>query len=111
MTEIVRQRQSLRQILIYTKTARHAAGNLGNFDAVGQTGSEVITMGRNEDLRLVFQSPKCRRMDDPVAIALETTAAATFSFGMQPTAALVWPRRKRRKGLQHACTISAHTFK
>jgi hypothetical protein len=111
MSKIVRQRQRLGQILIQTKTARHAAGDLSHFDAVSQSGSKVIAMGGNEDLRLMFQAPKSGRVDDPVAVALETTAAAAFGFGMQPTAAIFRPRRKRRWGLQHGCTISAHTFK
>jgi hypothetical protein len=47
---------------------------------VRQAGTEEIAFVIDEDLRLVFETPKSRRMHDPVAVALGTRCDTTASY-------------------------------
>ena len=89
VSEIVRQRQALGQILVEPQRARQRTGDLRHLDRVRQPGPEVVALVIDEDLRLVLQPPERRRMDDPVAVALERRARRAFRFGHQTADALV----------------------
>ena len=74
MTDIVRQRQRLAQILIEPEDTRDDTRDLGDFQAVGQAHAVMVAVGRDEDLGLVAQAAERDRMDDAVTIALIGTA-------------------------------------
>src|SRR5690606_31198016 len=74
MTDIVRKAEGLGQILVEPERASDAATDLCHFDAVGQPNAVMIAVGRNKYLRLVAQPAKGDRMDDAVAVALESVA-------------------------------------
>ncbi len=74
MSDVVRQRQRLRQILIEPESVRHGARDLRHLDGMRQTVAEVIGESRREHLRLVFQAPERAGMNDAVAIALKFIA-------------------------------------
>ena len=89
MSEIVRQRQGLAQILIETKRAANRTRDLRNFEAMGQASPEEIALVIDENLGLVFEPAERGGMNDPVAVALEGTAGLAFRFRMQPATAFV----------------------
>tara|TARA_B100000676_G_scaffold312648_1_gene387934 strand:+ start:3531 stop:3779 length:249 start_codon:yes stop_codon:yes gene_type:complete len=74
MAEIVRERQCFRKVFVYANFARHRAGDLRDFNAMGQTRPEVIAVRRNKDLSLMLKATKGRGMDDPIPVPLEATA-------------------------------------
>src|SRR6185503_15496760 len=88
MTEIVCERQGLRQVLIEAKRACKRAGNLDDFQSVRQPRSVMITFVIDEDLRLVGKPPEGGGMDDPVTVPPEGIACRTDRLGMEPAAAL-----------------------
>src|SRR6516165_2775592 len=53
MTKVMRKRQSLGEVLVDVQRARHRAGDLRYFEAVGQPRAVVIALVIDEDLRLV----------------------------------------------------------
>ena len=46
----------------------------------------MVALVRHEDLRLVGEAAERRRMDDPVAVALEIGAGRRKGFGLKATA-------------------------
>jgi hypothetical protein len=89
MTEVVSQAQCLGQILVEPERPGHGTANLRDFQAVRKAYAVMITVRRNEDLRLVPKSAESDRMDDAVAVALINVAGSPRSgagFGMEPAA-------------------------
>ena len=74
MTEIVGQRERLRQIFIGGERAADRASDLRNLKAVGETSAEKVALMIDEHLRLVFEPAERRGVDDAVAVALEAGA-------------------------------------
>ena len=58
---------------IETDGASNRRGNLGHLERVGQAGALVV-LRKHEDLGLAGESPKRRRVQDTITIALETGA-------------------------------------
>ena len=58
MPEIMRKAKCLGQILIKSECACNRPANLRNFDTVGQADTEMITIGRNENLCFMAQPAK-----------------------------------------------------
>jgi hypothetical protein len=75
VTEVVRQRQRLGEILVQSERTGERAGNLRDLKRVCQSRAIVIALVIDEDLRLVRQPSKSRGMDDSVAVAPEGVAA------------------------------------
>jgi len=95
VAEIVHQGDRLGQILVQAQRARHRARDLRHLDRVGQPRAVVVSFMLDEDLGLVLEAAKGRRMKDPVTIALEGRAMRRCGLGMKPTAA---PGGMRRVG-------------
>ena len=72
------------QFLIQPQSASDCARHLGDLDRMGQAGPEMIALVLHKHLSFVLESPKCRTVDNPVAIPLETRAESAFFFGVQP---------------------------
>jgi hypothetical protein len=91
MADIVRQAQRFGQIFVEPESARDAAADLRDLDAVGQADAVMIAIGRDEHLRLVAEATERDRMDDAVAVALEVVARTAHHpaklFEAAPTAA------------------------
>ncbi len=77
MAQIVGQSDGLGQILIQPQTPRHRAGRAHNLQRVRETRPVMIALRRDEDLRLVCQSPE--------RLAMEHTIAITLVLGAQQT--------------------------
>ena len=82
VAEIMRQRQRLGQVLIEPQCPRQRAGDLGDFEAVGQPDPEMVAIRSHEHLGLVAQAAKGARMDDAVAITLEGRAGGGRRLGV-----------------------------
>ena len=87
MAEIVRQRQRLGQVLVEAERAGERAGDLGDFQRMGQPGAVVVALVKDEHLRLVRQPAEGRRMDDAVAIAAKGVAGRARRLGKAPAPA------------------------
>ena len=74
MAEVVRQRQRLGEVLVEAERAGERAGDLGDFQRVGEPGAVMVALVVDEDLRLVGEAPERGRVDDAVAIAAEGVA-------------------------------------
>ena len=74
MTEIVRQRDGLGEVLVQAQGAGDVARDRGDFHRVREPGAEVIPRAVQEHLGLVFQPAKRARVDDAVAVPLELGA-------------------------------------
>ena len=88
MAEIVRQRQRLGEVLVEAERARERAGDLRDFERMGEPGAVMVALVIDEHLRLVRQPAECGRMDDAVAIAAEIVARRARRLGIAPAAAL-----------------------
>ncbi len=85
MSKIMHKGHGLREIFIQSQSTRQRAGNLRHLDGMGQTGSIVIAFMGNENLRLMFEATKGRRVNDSVAIALERRSRCAFRLRNQPS--------------------------
>ncbi len=86
VAKVVDERHALRQVLVKLQGARQGTGDLGDLDRVRQARAIMIAVLRDEDLRLVLQTAKSRRMDDAVAIALKFGTRGAAAFGIKPSA-------------------------
>jgi hypothetical protein len=84
MPQIVGKRNCLDKIFVKSQGTSYASCDLGDFKGVGQACAEKIAFMVNEDLRLVFKSPKCGRMHDSITIPLKLAAMRGRLVGMAP---------------------------
>jgi hypothetical protein len=87
MAKIMRERECLGQILVDAERAREAAGNLRNFEAMGQPRAIMITFVIDEDLGLVVEAAECGGMEDAVAVARIERAGRARRLGDEPATA------------------------
>ena len=85
MAEVVRQRDGFGQVFVEPQGAGEGAGDLGDFQGVGQPRPVMVLFGVNEDLRLVLEPPKGLGVQDPVPVALELGADGVRRFGPGPS--------------------------
>ena len=74
MADVVDQRQRFDQIDVEVERAGDGAGDLRDFDGVGEAVAEVVGVAAGEDLRLGFQPAKGAGMNDAIAVALKVVA-------------------------------------
>ena len=89
MTEVMGQRQRLREILVQAKLARQCAGNLRYFERMGQPGAVMIALVEHEDLGFMLEAAEGGRMDHPVAIAAKWAAGLARRLVKQSAPAAV----------------------
>jgi len=97
VAKVVGKGNCLGKVFIEPQAARDGTRNLSDLQAVRESSPEMIAFVIDKNLRLVFEAPESRRMNDPVAVALIFTAAARRRFPMQPSARLLWVRGVRRQ--------------
>ena len=76
VAKIVRQAQSLCQVLIQSQSAGKNAPDLRDFKAVREPGAIMVPIRGDKDLCLRFEPAKAHRMDNAIAVALEIGARA-----------------------------------
>ena len=68
------QGRGLGQVLVQVQRPRDGAGDLRDFERVGQPGDEMILRRGDEDLRLVLEPPEGLGVEYSVAVALVVSA-------------------------------------
>ena len=69
MAEIVGQRQRLGEVLVDPKRAGDGAGDLRDFETMGEAGAVMIALVIDEHLGLIVEPAEGGRMQDAVAVA------------------------------------------
>ena len=87
MTDVVAQGEGFGEFFIEIERRGHGAGDLRDFNGVGEPVAEMIRDARRKNLRFIFKPSKSARMDNAVAIALELAAVRMRQFGISPAAA------------------------
>src|SRR5439155_9155728 len=82
VTEVVRQRDGLRQVFVKFERAGDVAGDGGDFHRVRQPRAQMVASAVEEDLRFVFEPAKRARVNDAVAVALIMCAPVGRLFGV-----------------------------
>ena len=72
MPQIVAQRDGLGQILVQPQGPGGRPGDLGHLERMGEPDSVVVALRRDEDLGLVLEAAEGLRVNDAVAIQLES---------------------------------------
>src|SRR5258706_1941185 len=85
--EIVREGQRLGEVLVQRQHAGQRARDLCNLERVRKPRTVVVALVLNEHLRLVFQPPEGRGMDDPIPVALMAAPGWAFRLGNEAAAA------------------------
>ena len=83
----MRQRQRFGEVLIEAELPGQRAGNLRDFQRMGQPGAVMVALVEHEHLRLVLEAAERGGMDNPVAIAPERAAGPARRLRKQPAAA------------------------
>ncbi len=83
VAEIMDERDTFSEILIELQRPCQGTGNLRHLDRVGETCAVVVAVHTDENLRLVFQPPEGRGVDDAVTVALEFRPGERGAFRNQ----------------------------
>jgi hypothetical protein len=97
MAQVVGQAERFSQVLVKSEHPRHRTPDLSHFEAVSQPNPIVVAVRSDEHLRFVAESAEGDGMNDPVAVALEDVARASWrpiGFRMGPAAGFVGIRGK-----------------
>ncbi len=86
VAEIVAERDRLGEVVVEAQSPRERAGDLRDFDRVGEAGAEMVALVVDEHLGLVGEAAKGGRMDDAVAVALEFGAGRRRRLGEKAAA-------------------------
>src|SRR5665811_2152052 len=102
MTQIMTQRDRLREVLIQAQRSSHSARYPRNLQSMGQASAVMVTLWRNEDLRLVLQATKRLAVHNPIPIALERRADIAGPLRLHSSLGFSRPLRQRRKACLQA---------
>ena len=95
MAEIVGERQRLGEVLVDAKRPRNGAGDLRDFETMGEARAVMIALVIDEHLGLVVEPPEGHRMQDAVAVARVRRARGARRLGHEPAAARLADRRHK----------------
>ena len=96
--QIMRKADGLGQILVQAQTPGNGAGDLRNFQRMGQPGAVQVTFRREEHLRFLLETPEGLAVQHPVAIPLEHRAQRVLRLRHDSAAACIAEGRPRCKG-------------
>src|SRR5258708_23115651 len=71
MAQVVREADALDEIEVGAERCRNTAPNLRHFQRMSEARAVIIALVVDEDLRFIFQPPKCCRVQDAVTIFLK----------------------------------------
>ena len=98
-TVVSKSEHMLGQIFVDAERARHGAGDLRHFEAMGEPSAVMIALVIDEDLRLVGQPAESGRMQDAVAVPGVKRARGAWRLGHEAAPALALIHGVRRQGL------------
>ncbi len=81
VADVVDQREGLGEIDVEAEGSGDGAGDLRDFERVGEAVAEVVGVAAGEDLRFGFEAAEGAGMDDAVAVALEVVAVGMRGSG------------------------------
>ena len=84
MPEVVAQPDRLREVLVQAQRTRHRARDRRHLERVREPRTVVVSLGRDEHLRLVLQAAKGLAVHDAVAIALKRRAQRAILLREHP---------------------------
>jgi hypothetical protein len=87
VAKIMRQRQSLGQIVVEPQSTRQSAGDLADLNRMREAGAVMIALVGHKNLTLVGKPAKRGGMDDAVAVALKFAARGRGRLRQQPPTA------------------------
>src|ERR1700678_3422981 len=87
MTDVVAERESFGEFFVEIQRRGYGAGDLRDFDGMGEPVAKMVRDSGGENLGFVFKAAKSPRMDNAVAIALEFAAIRMRKFGISPATA------------------------
>ena len=87
MAHVVDQSQGLGEIFIQAQGGGYGAGNLSDFNRVGESIAEVVGEAGGKDLGLVLQSPERPGVDHAIAVPLELGPVGMRQLRIPPTPA------------------------
>jgi hypothetical protein len=104
MAEIVHQGKRLGKVRVEAERPRNSAGNLRDFDCVGEPVAKVVGVAASENLSLICQAAKGAGVDDPVTVALKVVAIGMRRLWKAASARLFY---LHRVGGQHVVSLAA----
>ena len=96
MAQIVSQRSRLGQGRIDAKRIGQSAGQVSDFERVGQPGAEVIALVIDEYLRFILQTSESRGVHDALTVDHERRDCRCVGIGVHATLRLFVDQRVRR---------------
>jgi iron-sulfur cluster assembly accessory protein len=87
VAKIMGERKRLSEIVVEAERAGKRARDLPDFEGMGEPGTEMVALVRNEDLCLMGQPSEGGAVDDAVAIALKYRAGLRMRLRDQSSAA------------------------
>src|SRR5579862_6297053 len=84
MSDVVRQGQGFGQIFIQRQRRGYRTRDLGYFDGVRQAIAKMVAQARREDLGFGFQAAEGARVNNAVAVALESVTVGVRGFRITP---------------------------
>ncbi len=97
MADVVNQGERFGQVDVQAECCGDGAGDLRDFERVGQTVAEVVGVAAGEDLGFGFETAEGAGMDDAVAVALEVVAVGMLRLGETASAGVFDVHRVTRK--------------
>jgi hypothetical protein len=97
VANIVDQGQSLAELTVEAESGGNSTRDLGDFEGVSEPIAKMIGISRSKNLSLGFQTAKCARVNDAVAIACVLGAVRMPRFRKAATARKVFAHGQRRK--------------
>ncbi len=82
MAEIMGEGDCLCEVRVQAQRVGDGAGDLGDFQGVGEAGAEVVAFVGHEDLRLFLEPAERGGVDDPVAVARERGPGSARRLGV-----------------------------
>ena len=93
VAKVVGEADGLGQVLIEPQRPGDGAGDLGDFQRVGQAGAVEVALRREEDLRFLLEPPERLAVEHPVAVPLEHRADGVLFLRSLPAPACIAERR------------------
>ncbi len=88
MPQVVRQRNGFREVFVEAQAAGDIAGDLGDFNGMGEAVAVVVAVIGNKDLGFGLKSAERLGMDNPVSVALEGGAGLILPFFVKTSQAV-----------------------
>lgn len=84
VADIVAEGDGFDEIFVQAKSPADGSGDLGDFEGVSEAGPVVVAERIDKNLGLVLQTPEWLRVEDAVAVALESGADRIRFFRARP---------------------------